>query len=674
MMVGGGRMRAFWAGLCLASLTGCSGESNDAPFSRHDAGDAQFEADTPDTVDAAPPNDTGTDGRDASPDAEAAEDVSAEAAEDVSAEAAEDVGAEAAEDVGAEAAEDVSAEAAEDVGAEAAEDVSADSADDVMVDAMDEADSEPDAEPDAPPACAPNAFRCVGSQLERCNASQTAFEVVADCDPWACDETAEQCQACAPSSVSCLDDSTRRVCAADGLGFDDFVCPSATPYCVGQGTCVACRDETDCPQPGNDCEQATCEQGSCSTQPLPAGTTCGNEGVCTGNSVCGECVPGQLRCYALELELCDSLGVWAPSETCPFVCSLGACIGECVPGTQECVGSTPRACDADGNWVSEPTCAGAKPECFAGECVHATPPSCVGLATNCGPDQDDRCCAAASIPGGSFLRSFDGVTFKDATNAATVNEYGLDLYEVTVGRFRTFVDSGGGTKASPPLTDDGAHPLIAGSGWRAAWNTHLEGDSDALRAELVCSPALATWTDSPGGNETRPINCVTWFEAFAFCSWDGGRLATEAEWNYAAAGGDLQKVYPWSSPPNSSAVAASFASYWENGSVQCSGDGVPGCTLEDIVFVGSKAMGAGSWGHDSLAGNVWEWVLDAYANPYPIVPCNDCAWLGSDDENRVLRGGSFYGSVSTLYASARNPAGAAQRFFTAGIRCARALP
>ncbi len=324
--------------------------------------------------------------------------------------------------------------------------------------------------------------------------------------------------------------------------------------------------------------------------------------------------------------------------------------------------------------MSETACAGGKPECFAGECVHATPPSCVGQATNCGPDQDDRCCAATSVPGGSFLRSFDGVTFKDATNAATVNEYGLDRYEVTVGRFRAFVDSGGGTKAAPPLPNEGAHPLIAGSGWKTAWDTHLEGDSDALRAELVCSPTFATWTESAGGNETRPINCVTWFEAFAFCSWDGGRLATEAEWNYAAAAGDLQRVYPWSSPPDSSSISAACASYWENGTVQCSGDGVPGCTLEDIVFVGSKAMGAGAWGHDSLAGNVWEWVLDAYANPYPIAPCNDCAWLGSDDESRVLRGGSFYGNVSTLYASARNPAGASQRFFTAGIRCARALP
>jgi formylglycine-generating enzyme required for sulfatase activity len=248
----------------------------------------------------------------------------------------------------------------------------------------------------------------------------------------------------------------------------------------------------------------------------------------------------------------------------------------------------------------------------------------------------------------------------------------MDLYEVTVGRFRAFLDSGRGTSSTAPAAGEGAHPLIAGSGWKAAWGSYLVANTAALRAGLVCSPTLSAWTDTPGGNELRPINCVTWFEAFAFCAWDGGRLPTEAEWNFAAAGGAEQRVFPWSSPPTATSLTPSHASYWENGTDQCMGDGVPGCTVEDLVFVGSKAPGR--YGHDSLAGNVWEWVLDVYANPYGISPCNDCAALGTDTANRVMRGGSFFGNQSTLYASTRNPGGPTQRFYTAGIRCARALP
>ncbi|WP_438023210.1 formylglycine-generating enzyme family protein [Sorangium sp. So ce233] len=55
-----------------------------------------------------------------------------------------------------------------------------------------------------------------------------------------------------------------------------------------------------------------------------------------------------------------------------------------------------------------------------------------------------------------------------------------------------------------------------------------------------------------GENEARPIRCVSWSVAFAFCAWDGGRLPTEAEWNHASAGGSEQREYPWGNAfPNS---------------------------------------------------------------------------------------------------------------------------
>jgi formylglycine-generating enzyme len=297
--------------------------------------------------------------------------------------------------------------------------------------------------------------------------------------------------------------------------------------------------------------------------------------------------------------------------------------------------------------------------------------SCSSLATTCGPGGDDSCCHSIEIPGGSYDRSYDLAGDAESGNTsspATVSTFRLDKYEVTVGRFRAFVNAGMGTQASPPVANAGAHPKIDGSGWDVNWNANLAANTDALVALLRCDSIQSTWTDAPAANEHRPISCITWFEAMAFCAWDGGHLPTEAEWNYAASGGDDQRAYPWSNPASSLLLDSSRASYGD-GNGDCLGDGMPGCAVTDYVAVGTKPTGNGRWGHSDLAGNVFEWVLDGYT-AYPT-PCIDCAEL-ADVTYRVFRSGAA-GSSSQYQRSGHRVAEIpTYRVYNVGVRCARA--
>src|SRR6187399_1597467 len=68
--------------------------------------------------------------------------------------------------------------------------------------------------------------------------------------------------------------------------------------------------------------------------------------------------------------------------------------------------------------------------------------SCEELAATCGPSGKESCCRSLLVTGGSFRRGYDGVDFLDPQFAATVSNFYLDRYEVTVGRLRAFVSAG----------------------------------------------------------------------------------------------------------------------------------------------------------------------------------------------------------------------------------------
>jgi sulfatase modifying factor 1 len=316
------------------------------------------------------------------------------------------------------------------------------------------------------------------------------------------------------------------------------------------------------------------------------------------------------------------------------------------------------------------------------------PTSCQGSPALC--CQGESCCTSLTVPGNTTSTPFKmgrsgvstasdyysgGGSDEVPEHDAIVATYDLDKYEVTVGRFRKFVaayDAWHAT-ASPqnPIDNAGAHPIAANTGWGRSWTASskdLPADSTALVAALKCNasynPSYHTWNDDPtAGYEAYPINCVSWYTAFAFCIWDGGRLPTEAEWEYAAAGGSNNYLYPW----GSAAPSSNLADF----------DTCTGCISSPFVAVGSyQPAGNARWGHADLAGSMWEWVFDWYLNGYygatsVPVACDNCANSGDFLTHRVIRGGAWYYGADPLRAAERSCDLPSQHNPYHGFRCAR---
>jgi formylglycine-generating enzyme len=297
------------------------------------------------------------------------------------------------------------------------------------------------------------------------------------------------------------------------------------------------------------------------------------------------------------------------------------------------------------------------------------PVSCVELAVTCGASGNDNCCSSPMVPRGTYYRSYDlaGDSQSGVSSfPATVSDFRLDKYEVTVGRFRKFVDAGMGNVGKPPIAGSGEHANIPGSGWNASWNANLATDTPALIAALKCdTPMYQTWTDVPGANENQPINCLTWYEAMAFCIWDGGYLPTEAEWNYAATGGDQQRAYPWSRPAGQLTLDSMHAVYYDGSFCGPTGQPCPG-----VIEVGAKVLGDGRFGQADLAGNAEEPMLDVYVTPYTN-PCMDCVSLKVAEDSHVVRGGSARDLSRFLRTGDREFVSPRDRFRDLGARCAR---
>ena len=155
--------------------------------------------------------------------------------------------------------------------------------------------------------------------------------------------------------------------------------------------------------------------------------------------------------------------------------------------------------------------------------------------------------------------------------------------------------------------------------------------------------------------EDHPVVRVTWDEAQAYCGWAGGRLPSEAEWEYAARGGKDGLKYPWGNDITQE-NANYRASKWKGTSPV-------------------RSYPANAWGLYDMAGNVWEWAADRYdENYYETMPPDKPAEDPRGPESgkvRVLRGGSFF--YVSWYLRAANRFRSAPVFGNDffGFRCVR---
>ncbi|WP_457255169.1 formylglycine-generating enzyme family protein [Pedococcus sp. P5_B7] len=172
----------------------------------------------------------------------------------------------------------------------------------------------------------------------------------------------------------------------------------------------------------------------------------------------------------------------------------------------------------------------------------------------------------------------------------------------------------------------------------------------------------STWEDMTA----HPVVHIDHEDANAYCRWAGGRLPTEAEWEYAARGGLEQALYPWGDD------------LLPHGEHQCNiWQGVfPTHNTRDDGYFGTAPADAfppNGFGLHNMAGNVWEWCSDHWGTTHDSRPSVDPRGprRGTD---RVMRGGSYLCHVSycnRYRVSARTSNDPGSSSGNIGFRCVR---
>ncbi len=262
------------------------------------------------------------------------------------------------------------------------------------------------------------------------------------------------------------------------------------------------------------------------------------------------------------------------------------------------------------------------------------------------------------IEGGEFYMGTDDKKAKEDERPAhpvKLSAYCLDELEVTLGEYRACSDRGKCKRAEPQNEWEGITP----------------------RQRKIYDP-ICTAGDFPA-KASHPINCVDWRMAETFCEEiRGGRLPTEAEWEFAARGSD-GRIFPWGDlPPAPGLINACGAECVAWGrknydpeapltTMYKTSDGFP-----TTAPVGSFPKGKTSHGMQDMVGNVWEWVADFHA-PYGDPGKKLVDPKGpSNGEEKVIRGGAWNGAdPAWLRPTYRYFAPALMRSHGIGFRCAK---
>lgn len=247
-----------------------------------------------------------------------------------------------------------------------------------------------------------------------------------------------------------------------------------------------------------------------------------------------------------------------------------------------------------------------------------------------------------SVPADEFQMGSINVTDVAYANEQPQHRVYLDAFridqtEVTNAMFTKFLSE---TKYLTDAQKAGKSSVyLKGTGWSlvngADWQ-HPSGPGSSL-----------------SGYENHPVIHVSWNDAKAYCTWVGGNLPTEAQWEKAARGTD-GRIYPWGNQaPNSS--YALFNN--EKGGT---------------AAVKSYEKGKSPYGAYDMAGNVWEWVADWYDEDYYY---SQSTWRNpsgpSGGSLRVLRGGAWTDDSGGMHSAVRGKLEPERTFDYIGFRCVR---